>query len=177
MVAKREVETPHVPPPSSRPVLPVASESATRGANPRGRRRLLGAVIASLVSLAVGLFFGLPARAPGAPFGLGAPPATDSGVGLTMGSPYGYSWSPDGTLTLEIWVYNGSGFFESMNCDVDVANQHGPVAKATFEAIDGVLSPRDEHATRLMFSPREIKKKFADLSNIQVSTTCNSHSV
>jgi hypothetical protein len=97
-------------------------------------------------------------------------------VGLTLRNPFGYSWSDDGTLTLEMWVYNGSQLPEDVSCDVTIASGGKRVAGARFTSIDGVIPPTSTHATKLVFRPDQVSQKSASLDNVSYDTSCNSHS-
>ena len=118
-----------------------------------------------------------PQTTPSAPFGRGSPPALNNDVGLALGNPYGYSWSSDGSLTFEMWAYNGRHLPVRMDCDVLLVSQGGEIAHEQFSGIDGTLPPSSEHATKLRFSSDHVTKKFVALNDIAIHHDCSWTSV
>ena len=109
---------------------------------------------------------------PNAPFGRGAPPFKQSGIGLVLASPFGYEWSDDGSLSLEMWVYNAERFGAVLNCDVAVSARGVLVAQDTFPSIEGRVPPGVRRPVVLTFPASATSQKFADLSESSIDTRC-----
>ncbi len=112
-------------------------------------------------------------RHPSAPFGRGAAPFKQSGVGVVSVSPFGYEWLEDGSLILEMWVYNAERFSATLDCEVAVSTPEQVVAQSTFPSIEGRVPPGVERPVLLTFPPSDVTAKFADLSVSSIQTRCN----
>lgn len=109
---------------------------------------------------------------PSAPFSRGAPPFKQSGVGLLSVSPFGYEWSNDGSLNLEMWVYNAERFGAVLTCDVAVSTPGALVAQGTFPSIEGRVPPGVTRPVVLTFAASATSEKFADLSDSSIESRC-----
>jgi hypothetical protein len=89
----------------------------------------------------------------------------------------GYMWTDDGTLLVEVWIFNGNELPMSVDCAVSISSGGAPVATAEFAAIDGVVPPRSTHVTRLGFSPGTVSRRFANLDSVREEHSCHSTSV
>ena len=87
-------------------------------------------------------------------------------------SPFGYEWSDDGSLDLEMWVYNAERFSAVLDCEVAVSTPAGLVAQGTFPSIEGRVPPGVRGPVQLTFPPSETVDKFADLSESSIDTRC-----
>jgi hypothetical protein len=113
---------------------------------------------------------------PSAPFGRSSPPSQQSGAGLALASPFGYSWSDDGALTVEMWAYNADRLPQIAECDVAISSKGRLVAQGTFSS-DGVLPPRLARVTTVTFPRDQAPGRFASLNQSESEVSCRSRSV
>jgi hypothetical protein len=114
---------------------------------------------------------------PGAPFGRSSGPAPRSDTGIVLASPMGYEWTDDGALLVEVWIFNGNRLPMRVDCAVSISSGGELVARGEFAAIDGVISPRTTHVTRLSFAPTAVGRRFANLDSVNEEHSCHSTSV
>lgn len=120
----------------------------------------------------IGAIVGKDQAHPSAPFGRGAPPLKQSGIGLVSVSPFGYEWSDDGSLTLEMWVYNAERFSAVLDCDVVVSTAERLVAQGAFPSIQGRVPSGMTRPVQLTFGVSDVTDRFADLSNSSIDSRC-----
>jgi hypothetical protein len=89
----------------------------------------------------------------------------------------GYEWTDDGALTIEAWIFNGNELPMSVDCAVSISSGGALIASAGFTAVDGVISPRSTHVTRLRFAPATVSSRFANLDSVHEEYSCHSTSV
>lgn len=174
-----------------RAAIPTASPQPLVASREPKRRRRLAAVLSSLsitiggggAWLAIGGSSGDGGQSagavvreaeghPSAPFGRGAPPFKQSGIGLVSVSPFGYEWTDHGSLNLEMWVYNAERFSAVLDCEVAVSTPERLVAQGTFPSIEGRVPPGVRRPVLLTFAASDTPGKFADLSDSSIDTRC-----
>jgi hypothetical protein len=113
---------------------------------------------------------------PSAPFGRSVAPSQQSGAGVALASPFGYSWSDDGSLTVEAWAYNATRYSQVAECEISIFSEGQLVAQDTFSP-GGALPPRYQEAITLTFPPDKAPGRFASLDQSESEFRCRSHSV